>query len=109
MPVCSVPTEAIFSHRTASLRRIIDLEAESPTEAVLCLTACLLHELRLGEKSDFYGWLQHLPRETIILPTFWSDESLAGPDGVRALDLLRGTEAERELQRKDGEGLSLVS
>lgn len=73
------------------------------------MTSCLLHELRLGKQSDFYGWLQHLPRDTVILPTFWSDEGLAGPDGLRALALLKGTEAEKQLQRKDGERLSLVS
>jgi hypothetical protein len=50
-----------------------------------------------------------IPRETVFLPTFWNEESVGGEDGRKALGWLAGTEAEKQLQRKDGEGLSLVS
>jgi hypothetical protein len=50
-----------------------------------------------------------IPRETILLPTLWDAEEVCGQDGWRALEWLVGTEAEKQLQRKDGEGLSLVS
>ncbi len=53
-----------------------------------------------------------------MLPTFWGDREIIGDgngnvdgdmdDGALALDWLRGTEAQKELQRKDGEGLALV-
>nr|XP_031857283.1 uncharacterized protein CI109_007303 [Kwoniella shandongensis]KAA5524355.1 hypothetical protein CI109_007303 [Kwoniella shandongensis] len=42
-----------------------------------------------------------------MVPTFWGDSRLGGEDGGRALEWLKGTEAERELNRKEGEGLSL--
>lgn len=50
-----------------------------------------------------------IPRETVLLPTFWSEESVGGEDGRKAMEWLGGTEAEKQLQRKDGESLSLVS
>jgi hypothetical protein len=49
-----------------------------------------------------------IPRETVLLPTFWNKENVGGEDGRKALEWLVGTEAEKQLQRKDGEGLSLV-
>jgi hypothetical protein len=49
-----------------------------------------------------------IPRETVLLPTFWNEESMGGEDGRKAIEWLVGTEAEKQLQRKDGEGLSLV-
>jgi hypothetical protein len=49
-----------------------------------------------------------VPRETVLLPTFWNEENVGGEDGRKALEWLVGTEAEKQLQRKDGEGLSLV-
>jgi len=49
-----------------------------------------------------------IPRETVLLPTLWSEESVGGEDGRKAMEWLAGTEAEKQLQRKDGEGLSLV-
>jgi hypothetical protein len=49
-----------------------------------------------------------IPRETVLLPTFWNEENVGGEDGRKALEWLVGTEAEKQLQRKDGEGLSLV-
>ena len=49
-----------------------------------------------------------IPRETVLLPTLWTEESVGGVDGRKALEWLEGTEAEKQLQRKDGEGLSLV-
>jgi hypothetical protein len=50
-----------------------------------------------------------LPRETILLPAFWEDTSISGEEGVSALEWLQGTEAERELARKEQEGLGMVS
>jgi hypothetical protein len=49
-----------------------------------------------------------IPRETVLLPTLWAQDSVGGEDGEKAIEWLSGTEAEKQLQRKDGEGLSLV-
>jgi hypothetical protein len=49
-----------------------------------------------------------IPRDTVLLPTLWSEESVGGEDGRRALEWLAGTEAQKQLERKDREGLSLV-
>jgi hypothetical protein len=75
---------------------------------ILHLSLVLLHELRLGADSRWYGYLQSLPRDTVLLPLFWGMEELAREDGSTAKEWLRGTEAERDLQRKDQEGLGLV-
>ena len=83
-------------------------EEFTAADVILHLAACLLYELVLGKESRFYPWLQILPRETVALPTFWMDGALYGEDGKEALRQLGGTEAEKELQRKDGEGLSMV-
>ena len=105
--VCAIPRQSILSARTSAFQR--SYEPESAADIILHLTACLLHELRLGEESEFYGWLQMIPRETVLLPTLWDEASVAGEDGRRALEWLEGTEALKQLERKDGEGLSLVS
>jgi hypothetical protein len=83
-------------------------EEFSASDVILHLAACLLYELLRGVESPFYPWLQILPRETVALPTFWGDKTLYGDDGEQALSLLSGTEAEKELRRKDSEGLALV-
>lgn len=44
-----------------------------------------------------------------MIPTLWADSAIGGEDGKRGLEWLRGTKAGRELERKDEEGLSLVS
>jgi hypothetical protein len=71
----------------------------------------LLHELRLGRESRWYGWLQFVPRDVVRIPALWADEDIGGKgdDGQRGLEWLKGTEALAELEKKDQEGLSLVS
>lgn len=108
--VCAVPKYTVFSHRTSNFSAIVKLPAEpSPADYTLHVAACLLYELRLGSDSIYEPWLQVLPRHTILLPTFWGDESICGEDGVEASRWIKGTEVEHELRRKNQEGLSLVS
>jgi hypothetical protein len=104
--VCGIPRQSILSARTSSLQR--PYEPESAADIILHLTACLLHELRLGEVSEWYGWLQMIPRDTVLVPSLWGEESVGGRDGRRALEWLAGTEAQKQLERKDREGLSFV-
>ena len=78
------------------------------SHTILYLALCLLHEMRLGEDSPFYGYIQSLPRTPILLPAFWPIEELAGRDGQIASEIIRGTEVEREIALKAAEGLSLV-
>lgn len=97
--------------RTSTLPKLLPDENLEPrsSHTILYLALALLHELRLAEESPFWGYLQSLPRETILLPSFWSVEELAGEDGRKGLEILRGTEAERDILHKNSEGLSLVS
>lgn len=104
--MCGIPRDSILSARTASLRP--DTPVEDFAGYVLQLTTCLLHELRLARASEWYGWLQALPRDTIEIPTLWADPDLGGDDGQRGLEWLAGTEAEREIDNKNRDGLSLV-
>ena len=70
---------------------------------------CLLHELRLGPESRWYGYLQILPRQVILLPSLWGMHDLAGEEGRAGLDWLKGTQAEQALTRKENEGLNVAS
>ena len=108
--MCQVPKDSLLSVRTSSLPRLLpeDNLGINSSHTILYLSLCLLHELRLGTASPFYGYLQSLPRETIILPVFWTIEDLAGEDGRLAREMIVGTEAERDIFRKDQEGLSIV-
>ena len=72
------------------------------------LALALLHEIRLGPASRFYGYVQSLPRETIPLPMFWGVHELCESDGKLALDMLKGTDAARDLEKQRLEGKSLV-
>ena len=107
--VCAVPKQVVFSHKTASLPTLTLPPEAGAAEHTLHLAACLLHEIRLGHESIFYPWIQALPRETILLPTFWNNHEMGGEDGRSGLEWLVGTEGEKELQRKNGDGLSMVS
>jgi hypothetical protein len=49
-----------------------------------------------------------IPRENVLVPTLWAEDSVGGEDGRKAMEWLVGTEAEKQLERKNGEGLSLV-
>lgn len=75
---------------------------------ILHLVLAVLHEFRLATDSPYYGYLQSLPRETVLIPVLWSVQSLGGEDGAKALAWLQGTEAERDLHWRAKEGLSLV-
>lgn len=108
--VCQIPKTALLSTRTSSLPPLLPDENLGPksSHTILLLALALLHELRLGPTSPFYGYLQSLPRDTILLPAFWTIGELAGDDGRKARAVLSGTEAERDIFRKNGEGLGIV-
>ncbi|WRT67195.1 uncharacterized protein IL334_004161 [Kwoniella shivajii] len=111
--ICAIPKTSLLSHRTSSLPALPSL---SPTETqgrsmnshtILHLSLCLLHEFRLGTQSDFYGYLQSLPRTTIGLPIFWDIDDVSGKDGKLARDWLKYTEVEKELKIREEQGLGL--
>ncbi|KAK4689762.1 hypothetical protein P7C73_g359, partial [Tremellales sp. Uapishka_1] len=103
--LCQIPKTSLLSTRTTSLPSLMSLPVGSTTShSVLYLALVLLHEMRMGDQSTFYGYLQSLPRETIMLPVLWE---LAAEDGRAGREWLKGTEAERVLRQKDSEGLSL--
>ncbi|EIW69440.1 hypothetical protein TREMEDRAFT_62307 [Tremella mesenterica DSM 1558] len=109
--VCMIPKTAVLSHRTSSLpllapppTSVDGIEAHWP---ILQLSLAILHELRLDVDSPFFGYLQSLPRELILLPVFWSVKRIAGEDGRLGLLWLKGTEAERDMARRSSIGLGL--
>jgi hypothetical protein len=73
---------------------------------IVVLSLSLLHELRLGPRSHFYGYTQSLPRETVPLATLWDLHELYGEEGLEATRWLGGTAFEREAKRirKEGHG-----
>ena len=108
--VCQIPKTAVLSYRTSSLPSLLPPSHLAPrsSHTILYLTLALLHEFRLEFESPFWGYTQCLPRETILLPFLWGVEELAGEDSRLARQWLIGTEAEKDLIRKDSEGLSMV-
>lgn len=85
-------------------------DAGTTSGTILGLSLALLHELRLGTDSEFFGYIQSLPRETVPIPTLWPIvQGADAKDAKEALAWLKGTDAERDLRRRAAEGLSLVS
>ncbi|OCF36650.1 hypothetical protein I316_01903 [Kwoniella heveanensis BCC8398] len=110
--ICAIPKTSLLSHKTSSLPPLPDLPPEVLDSrslncyTILHLSLCLLHEFRLGTDSPFYGYLQALPREVIGLPLFWNMEEIGGQDGKLGRRWLKGTEVERELERRSQQSLS---
>lgn len=111
--VWSLPKSAVLSIRTSSLRLPPELQLDAPdpgdragsigtNRTIPTLALVLLHELRLGKESSFWGYLQSLPRSIGGLPIFW-------PEDGDARKWLRGTEAGRELAKKDELCMGYVS
>lgn len=99
----------IFSHQTCSLDTSHYPEPESAADMLLQLAACLLHELRLGRDSRWYGWLQVLPRDTVVVPVLWGVGEISGRDGEQALKWAKGSGFGKEIKRQEeSDGLSLV-
>ncbi|WVQ78320.1 hypothetical protein IAT38_000405 [Cryptococcus sp. DSM 104549] len=111
--ICSIPKTAILSPRSSSLPPIMAFAPPSTSHSILHLALCLLHELRLEKFSRFHGYLQSLPRDmSAALPAFWGldngdEETDEARDGRLGSEWLRGTEAEREIEKKAREGLAL--
>ena len=111
MIVLSVPKTAILSARTTSLKLPRELVDPVPSDnwaktattnlTVPTLALILLHEIRLGEIGRCWGYVQSLPRSVGGLPIFWDEEG----DARR---WLRGTDAERELNKRKKSGMGFV-
>lgn len=121
--VLSVPKTAILSARTTTLVLPAELlDAKPPASSssststgnfdqlehsvqtnltIPTLALALLHEIRRGSDGPFWGYVQSLPRQVDGLPIFWSKDG-------EARTWLRGTEADRELKRKDLNHMGLV-
>jgi hypothetical protein len=109
--VLSVPKTAILSARTTSLKLPRELVDPIPSSnwaktattnlTVPTLALILLHEIRLGEKGRYWGYVQSLPRSVGGLPIFWDEDG----EGRR---WLRGTDAERDLVKRNESGMGLV-
>lgn len=107
--MCKLPKTSILSIRTSSLPQLPLDTRPGTSHTILGLSLALLHEFRLGRESRFYGYTQSLPRETVPIPTLWPlIEGEDKADAEEALAWLQGTDAERDLRRRDKEGLSLV-
>ena len=132
----SAPKPSLLSPRTSALYPHLPSELTHPpsssgpssipastNHAILVFALCILHELRLGEESRWFGYLQSLPRPTDVqelLPVFWGGASRHedstqgdGPDGVtedmvQGALWLMGTDAWGDLQRREREGMGLV-
>jgi hypothetical protein len=111
--VCKVPKRSILSVRTSSLPPLPPIAANgngiATNHTILHLALALLHEFRLVRESPFWGYLQSLPRETVLVPLVWEIPEIGGEDGRLGLEWLRGTEAEKDMQRRAAERLALVS
>ncbi|WOO84431.1 uncharacterized protein LOC62_06G007950 [Vanrija pseudolonga] len=105
--ICKIPKQALLSVRTADLRPPKSAGPGTTSHAILSLALALLNELRLGPDSGFWGYVQSLPRETVPIPALWPLYP-DGSDARLAEKWLKGTEAERDLRRREGEGVGLV-
>ncbi|CAK9787224.1 SET domain-containing protein [Cutaneotrichosporon oleaginosum] len=107
--IVKIPKTALLSTRTSSLPPLPSTTESVATTShtILGLALALLHELRLGPDSMFWGYTQSLPRATVPVPPLWPLH--AGPSAAAASAWLQGTEAERDLRRRQLEGIGLDS
>lgn len=106
--VCKIPKTSLLSLRTTSLPPLPSTGPTMASHTILGLALALLHEMRLGSDSPFFGYIQCLPRATVPIPVLWPLEE-EGSDARLAYPWLKGTEAERDLRRREEEGVGLVS
>lgn len=109
--VVQIPKSAILSLRTSSLPKLASkfTDEGKDTQPLWYLALALLHEIRLGRQSTFWGYIQILPRKHIPLPVLWPVKEIGQEDGRLGIRWLAGTEAQRDLNRKASEGQALVS
>lgn len=107
--VCKIPRTAILSIHNSNFSNLVPPQTWRQIPLLAQLSLTLLHEIRAGSQSRFYGYLQSLPREHVPIIQLWGTESICGEDGRKALEIVRGTEVDRELKRMVKEERSLVS
>ncbi|WWD15969.1 hypothetical protein CI109_100393 [Kwoniella shandongensis] len=125
--LCSIPKSALLSTRSSSLPPLPMTQpplVPDQHSSLLHLALCVLHEFRLEAESRWYGYLQSLPREPLGLglPVFWGEQlHLDGEgkaeqegegedgdgDGREGRKWLVGTEAGRDLKRKEKDGMGM--
>ncbi|KAL0476751.1 N-lysine methyltransferase [Acrasis kona] len=76
--VCTVPKTAILSRKTSPLRDIID---EEELAGGMALTLCLMYEMTLKKKSEWWPYLQSLP-QVVDLPMYWDEQALTHLEGT---------------------------
>ncbi|PRW44560.1 ribosomal lysine N-methyltransferase 3 [Chlorella sorokiniana] len=94
--LCTIPKDACLSIRTTQLADVIEAEELG---GGLGLVLAVLHEMSLGEDSNWHGYFQACPPRE-YLPLFWSDAQLALLQGT---ELDGRVEADREAAREDFE------
>lgn len=88
----------MFSRRTSSLNVLRDPSEDLvPPTHVLALH--LLHEIALGPRSSFFGYLQSLPRTPPPLAMFWEEH--LGDDGKQAWKLVEQGQIGYRLRRSE--------
>ncbi|GAA6062876.1 hypothetical protein JCM10212_000798 [Sporobolomyces blumeae] len=94
--IARIPKSIVLSHRTSTLRASVptsryrrQLDALAPA---LRLAVHVLWELSIGERSRWYGYFEHLPRNNVEIGLLWT------PNG-KANRWTRGTELEKERDR----------
>ncbi|KAK8869756.1 hypothetical protein IAR55_000324 [Kwoniella newhampshirensis] len=116
--LCSIPKTVLLSIKSSSLPALPSSSSHKHDQhtSLLHLALCVLHDFRLETESRWYGYLQSLPRHPVGLglPIFWGMEEMCDSlgqkrDGEQGLRWLEGTEAGRDLERKDREGMGLTA
>jgi hypothetical protein len=82
--VASIPLNAVLSIRTSSLSSPLSFQ----TNRALALSTHLTHEICLGSRSEFWGYLQSLPDPAPQLPTFWPSSAKRWAKGTELGKLL---------------------
>jgi hypothetical protein len=107
--VCRIPRSAILSVNSSDFKDIVPGKTWRQIPPIVQLSLTLLHEIRLGSASRYYGYLQSLPREHVPIVALWASKILFGEDGLEGSKMLAGTEIERETKRLVKEERSNVS
>ncbi|OUM70646.1 hypothetical protein PIROE2DRAFT_1176, partial [Piromyces sp. E2] len=98
--VCKIPKTAILSVKTSSIANILE---EQLLKGGIGLAVALMYEIGIGEKSEWYGYIQSIPKKE-PLPMFWNDDSFRHLAGT---ELEKSAREDRELLESDFESVVL--
>ncbi|KDQ13749.1 hypothetical protein BOTBODRAFT_145937 [Botryobasidium botryosum FD-172 SS1] len=102
--VARIPKSAVLSIRTSALSEFLTTDDYSHPDVNIPLSLALLGEIALGESSQWWGYIQSLPRDVVPIALLWLSDG--GEDGAEARKWVQGTQVAALLEGQYSDTLS---